>query len=75
MTRKEPACWTSPALTGQGGIPSAQVRTASQFTPMAFGGLQMIDPGVVLVSDGRLLEGPIPTPDEVNWYGGIGLKP
>ena len=58
----------------QGGIP-AQVRTASQFTAMAFGGLQMIDPGVVLVSEWRRPEGPVPSPDEVNWYGGIGLKP
>ena len=43
----------------QGGIP-AQVRTASQFTPMAFGGLQMIDPGVVLVSEWRGPDGPHP---------------
>ncbi|HET7016929.1 MAG TPA: SAM-dependent methyltransferase [Streptosporangiaceae bacterium] len=57
----------------QGGIP-AQVRTAAEFTALAFDGLQMIDPGVVLVSEWRREKGPVPAPDEVNWYGGIGLK-
>ena len=36
----------------QGGIP-AQVRTAADFAALAFAGLEMIEPGVVLVSDWR----------------------
>jgi SAM-dependent methyltransferase len=57
----------------QGGIP-AQVRTAADFTELAFGGLELIDPGVVLVSEWRRSEGAKPLPEEVNWYGGVGLK-
>jgi SAM-dependent methyltransferase len=58
----------------QGGIP-AQVRTADDFAALAFRGLEMIDPGVVLVSEWRRPDGPRPLPAEVNWYGGIGRKP
>jgi hypothetical protein len=58
----------------EGGIP-AQARTSEDFAEMAFRGLRMVDPGVVLVSEWRPLERPRPRPDEVNWYGGIGLKP
>ena len=58
----------------QGGIP-AQVRPASDFAELAFRGLEMIDPGVVLVSEWRRPAGPRPLPAEVNWYGGIGRKP
>ncbi len=58
----------------QGGVP-ARVRTSDEFADLAFGGLEMIDPGLVLVSewrpDGR---GPRPLPSEVSWYGGIGRK-
>jgi SAM-dependent methyltransferase len=55
------------------GIP-AQVRPVAEFTELAFAGLEMIDPGVVLVSDWRAPAGPRPLPEEVNWYGGIGRK-
>jgi hypothetical protein len=58
----------------QGGIP-AQVRTAADFTELAFRGLELVDPGVVLVSEWRRPPGPVPSPEEVNWYGGIGRKP
>ncbi len=57
----------------QGGIP-AQVRTAADFTTLAFSGLKLIDPGVVLVSEWRQPEVKKPTPEEVNWYGGVALK-
>ena len=62
----------------QAGIP-AQARTAREFEALAFGGLDLIDPGVVLVSrwhppaDPRESTGPAPA--EVNWYGGVGRKP
>jgi S-adenosyl methyltransferase len=57
----------------QGGIP-AQARTAADFEALAFRDLEMIDPGVVLVSEWRRPRGPRPLPAEVNWYGGIGRK-
>ena len=57
----------------QSGIP-AQARTADEFSALAFGGLELVDPGVVLVSEWRRPPGPRPLPAEVNWYGGIGRK-
>ncbi|HWN00418.1 MAG TPA: SAM-dependent methyltransferase [Streptosporangiaceae bacterium] len=57
----------------QAGIP-AQARTAAEFAALAFGGLDMVEPGVVLVSQWRPPAGSRPRPDEVNWYGGIGRK-
>jgi S-adenosyl methyltransferase len=57
----------------QGGIP-AQARTADDFEALAFRDLEVIDPGVVLVSEWRRPDGPRPLPAEVNWYGGIGRK-
>jgi S-adenosyl methyltransferase len=59
----------------QGGV-AAQVRTADEFAWLAFRGLEMVDPGLVLVSDWRPTgRGPRPLPAEVSWYGGIGRKP
>ena len=55
----------------QAGIP-AQARTAAEFAALAFRGLEMIEPGVVLVSEWRPPAGPRPPAAEVNWYGGIG---
>jgi SAM-dependent methyltransferase len=57
----------------KGGIP-AQVRTAADFTALAFDGLELIDPGVVLVSEWHRPPGPRPLPEEVNWYGGVARK-
>jgi SAM-dependent methyltransferase len=58
----------------QAGIP-AQARTAREFAALAFGGLELTDPGVVLVSQWRPPATPRPLPAEVNWYGGVGRKP
>jgi hypothetical protein len=56
------------------GVP-AQVRTADEFTGLAFGDLAMVDPGVTLVSEWRPDSvGPRPLASEVNWYGGVGRK-
>jgi SAM-dependent methyltransferase len=58
-----------------GGIP-AQARTAAHFSKLAFTGLRLIEPGVVLVSEWRPDHtGPRPPADAVNWYGGVGSKP
>ena len=59
----------------QGGI-LTQARTAAEFTALAFTGLRLIEPGVVLVSDWRpdrtWLQPPAAA---VNWYGAVGVKP
>jgi SAM-dependent methyltransferase len=57
-----------------GGIP-AQSRTVDDFAALAFRGLSMVDPGLVLVSEWRP-DAPPPRPlaSEVNWYGGAGRK-
>src|SRR5262249_22225662 len=57
----------------QAGIP-AQARTAAEFAALAFRGLELVDPGLVLVSEWRGPAGPRPLPAEVNWYGGIGRR-
>jgi hypothetical protein len=43
---------------------------------MAFGGLELVPPGVVLVSEWRPdEEGPFPTAAEISFYGGVARKP
>jgi hypothetical protein len=50
-------------------------RDSDQFARLAFAGLEMVPPGVVLVSEWRPDGyGPRPTPAEVSFYGGIGRK-
>ena len=57
------------------GLP-AQARVADDFAGLAFRGLDMVDPGLVLVSEWRPdAEGVRPQASEVNWYGAIGRKP
>jgi hypothetical protein len=56
------------------GLP-AQARTADEFAELAFRGLQLVEPGAVLVSEWRPDdEGERPLPSEVNWYGAIARK-
>lgn len=58
-----------------GGV-TGRPRSVDDFTELAFKGLTMVDPGVVLVSEWRPEgSGPRPLPAEVSWYGGIGRKP
>ena len=59
----------------QGGIP-LQSRTADEFAELVFPGLEMVDPGVALVSDWRpSTAGPRPLAAEVCMYGGVARKP
>lgn len=58
-----------------GGI-ALQKRASDDFARLAFSGLELVSPGVVLVSEWRRPgSGPAPTPAEVNCYGGVARKP
>jgi hypothetical protein len=59
---------------GQGGLRGA-IRTSDEFGELAFADLQLVDPGVVLVSEWRPEEPIRPLPSEVNTYGGVARKP
>jgi hypothetical protein len=58
------------AAYASGGI-AGQVRDSGEFARLAFSGLDLVPPGVVLVSEWRPdTPGPHPTPAEVSVYGG-----
>jgi hypothetical protein len=53
-----------------------QKRDSDVFAAMAFSGLELAPPGVVLVSEWRPSDdSPRPAPAEVNIYGGVARKP
>jgi hypothetical protein len=57
------------------GLP-AQLRDADQFAQLAFAGLDLVSPGVALVSEWRPDgDEPRPSPAEVSWYGGVARIP
>jgi len=57
------------------GIPM-QKRDSGEFAKLAFSGLELVPPGVVLVSEWRPDgTGPAPAPHEVNCHGGVARKP
>jgi hypothetical protein len=58
----------------RGGLRGA-IRTSEEFGDLAFSGLELVDPGVVLVSEWRPEEPIRPLPSEVNTYGGVARKP
>jgi hypothetical protein len=54
---------------------SAQARNSDEFARLAFSGLDLVSPGVVLVSEWRPEDGcPQPAAAEVNCYGGVARK-
>jgi hypothetical protein len=54
---------------------SAQARNSDEFARLAFSGLELVPPGVVLVSEWRPEDdNPHPAPSEVNIYGGVARK-
>src|ERR1700722_447938 len=54
---------------------SMHVRDADEFAPLAFSGLELVPPGVVLVSEWRPDSNvPRPSPAEVSFYGGVARK-
>jgi SAM-dependent methyltransferase len=59
----------------ESGIPF-QFRDSDEFARIAFSGLELVPPGVVLVSEWRPEDtGPRPLPSEVSCYGGVARKP
>jgi S-adenosyl methyltransferase len=58
-----------------GGVPMSP-RDSGTFAEIAFSGLELQPPGVVLVSEWRRAgDGPVPPASEVNCYGGVARKP
>jgi hypothetical protein len=51
------------------------MRDSADFADIAFTGMQLLPPGVVLVSEWRAGTGPLPLANEVNCYGGVARKP
>ncbi len=67
------AAWTRTYQAG--GVPF-QLRTAREFTDLAFNGLEMIDPGMVVVSDWRSEPDRVkPDPAQVGIIGAVARKP
>jgi S-adenosyl methyltransferase len=57
-----------------GGVPSTP-RNSDVFAEIAFGGLELVPPGVVLLSEWRPGPGPLPSASEINGYCGVARKP
>ena len=73
MTPRESAAGSAAYL--KAGLPM-NARDADDFASLAFSGLDLVPPGVVLVSEWRPdTNGPRPTPAEVSCYGGVARKP
>ena len=53
-----------------------QLRDSDVFADLAFTGLDLVPPGVVLISEWRRdTDSPPPSPSEVSCYGGVARKP
>jgi hypothetical protein len=60
----------------RGGGVSMRPRDSDEFAEMTFAGLELVPPGIVLVSEwGRPDSGPLPPANEVNAYCGVAYKP
>ena len=71
----DPDGWEGTKRAYSGAGIQGQVRDSGDFARLAFSGLELVPPGVVLVSEWRPGEpGPRPLPAEVSCYGGVGRK-
>jgi hypothetical protein len=72
----DPAATAAGQRAMRGAGITMQKRDSDEFARLAFSGLELVPPGVVLVSEWRPADaGPRPTPAEVNCYGGVARKP
>jgi S-adenosyl methyltransferase len=70
----DPAMASSWRTFREAGV-RGQLRDSGEFSRLAFAGLDLVPPGVVLVSEWRPDEtGPPPLPAEVSCYGGVARK-
>jgi S-adenosyl methyltransferase len=68
--------WTAVERDYRAAGITTQLRESDEFARLAFTGLELVPPGVVLVSEWRPeSDGPRPKPAEVNFYGGVARKP
>ncbi len=75
-TEHDPAATAAGQRAMRGAGIAMQKRDGDVFARLAFSGLDLVSPGVVLVSEWRPDEpGPRPLPAEVNCYGGVARKP
>jgi hypothetical protein len=71
----DPAAQASTERTYQSASLPAKWRNSDAFADIAFAGMELVPPGVVLVSEWRREgNGPHPAPHEVNCYGGVARK-
>jgi hypothetical protein len=72
----DPEGWAAIGRAYQSASIAGQLRDSSEFARLAFADLQLVPPGVVLVSAWRPdTDTPPPTPAEVSCYGAIARKP
>jgi hypothetical protein len=72
----DPASVGAGETTFRGAGLRGELRDSSDFARLAFSGLDLVPPGVELVSEWRPQgTGPRPKPSEVNCYGGVARKP
>jgi hypothetical protein len=72
----DPQGWAGVERAYSSASIAGQLRESGEFARLAFSGLELVPPGVVLVSDWRPDEdGPRPSPAEVSCYGGVARKP
>jgi hypothetical protein len=75
-TEHDPAATSAGQQTMREAGMDMQKRDSDVFASLAFSGLDLVPPGVVLVSEWRpAATGPRPQPSEVNCYGGVARKP
>ena len=75
-TDHDPDATTAGQRVMRGAGIAMQKRESDEFARLAFSGLELVPPGVVLVSDWRRAgQAPRPAPLEVNCYAGVARKP
>ena len=72
----DPEGWAATGRAYTAARIQGQLRESGEFARMAFRGLDLVPPGVVLVSEWHPEDnGPFPAPAEVSCYGGVARKP